>query len=99
MYFLMTWVVVFSLRSTSFLDPIDGLFLLVVGGIGMTMPVQGGIGAYHWITALALTLYNIPKEKGLVFATISHESQTLLVFVLGSISLVMLFIYNRKKIK
>ncbi|MEA3317675.1 MAG: lysylphosphatidylglycerol synthase transmembrane domain-containing protein, partial [Bacteroidota bacterium] len=83
MYFLMTWVIVFSLEATSNLGPIDGLFLLVVGGIGMTMPVQGGIGAFHWITALALTLYNIPRTKGLVYATICHESQTLFIILLG----------------
>ncbi len=98
MYFLMTWVVVFSLKATSGLGPIDGLFLLVIGGIGMTMPVQGGIGAFHWLTSLALlSLYNIPKTKGLVFATICHESQTILVVVLGSISIIMLFIFNKKK--
>ncbi len=96
MYFLMTWVLVFSLPETSGLKPIDGLFLLVIGSLGMAAPVQGGIGAYHWIVSLGLTIYGIPKEKGLAFATISHESQILLLIIIGAISM-FLFIIKTKK--
>lgn len=96
MYFLMTWVMVFSLPETSGLGPMDGLFLLVIGSLGMVAPVQGGIGAFHWIVSMGLTLYGIPREKGLVYATISHESQMLLVIVLGVISLFIVLMQKKK---
>lgn len=96
-YFLMTWVVVYALPATAQLKPIDGLFILVIGSIGIAVPVQGGIGAFHWIVSSGLTLYNIPKEDGLAFATLSHESQALFIIILGSISLIMLAIKRRKK--
>ncbi len=99
MYFLMTWVVFFSLPSTSTLQPADALFLLVIGGMGMSAPVQAGIGAYHWIVSLGLTLYNIPREEGIIFAVIAHESQALLMIVLGTFSLAMVFLQKKPSIK
>ncbi|NOQ25327.1 MAG: flippase-like domain-containing protein [Bacteroidales bacterium] len=99
MYFLMTYVVIFSIQATQGLKPIDGLFLLVIGGLGMAAPVQGGIGAFHWIVTMALSLYGISREDGLVFATIQHESQAVLVIILGTFSILMLFINSRRKRK
>lgn len=96
-YFLMTWVLVYALPATSHLKPIDGLFILAIGSIGITVPVQGGIGAFHWIVSSGLTLYNIPKEDGLAFATLSHESQALFIILLGICSIVMLTVKRRKK--
>lgn len=97
LYFLMTWVVVYALPSTSHLQPIDGLFILVIGSIGITVPVQGGIGAFHWIVSLGLTLYDIPREDGLAFATLSHESQALFILLLGSFSMILLAIRRKRK--
>lgn len=99
MYFLMTYVVVFSIPATKDLTPIDGLFLLVIGGLGMAAPVQGGIGAFHWIISSGLTLYGISKTDGLVFATIQHESQVILVLLLGTLSIILLFINSHRKRK
>ena len=83
LYWLMTYLLVFSTEATSGLGPIDGFFILVVGSFGMAAPVQGGFGAFHVITAMGLGIYGILWEDGLVYAVISHSSQTLLVVVLG----------------
>ncbi|MEA2106733.1 MAG: lysylphosphatidylglycerol synthase transmembrane domain-containing protein [Bacteroidota bacterium] len=99
MYFLMTYVAVFSIPATQSLTPIDGLFLLVIGGLGMSAPVQGGIGAFHWIISSGLTLYGISKTDGLVLATILHESQVVMVLVLGIIAVITLFLIPRSKSK
>lgn len=99
MYFLMTYVVVFSIPATQNLSPIDALFLLVIGGLGMAAPVQGGIGAFHWIISSGLGLYGISKAEGLVFATIQHESQAIFVVIIGAFSILMLFINSRRKRK
>mgnify|MGYP003600352381 FL=1 len=91
LYWLMTWLMVFSTAPTSQLGPIDGFFLLVVGSMGMAAPVQGGFGAFHIITAMGLGIYGIERAQGLVYAIISHESQTLLVIVMALAYLVFLF--------
>jgi len=91
-YLLMTWVVVFALPATSGLNLIDGLFILVIGGLGMSAPVQGGIGAFHWIVSrgLASVYAFISIEEGLVFATVSHGSQAIFAIALGTLSFVLL---------
>lgn len=96
LYFFMTWVMVFSIPETSSLNMIDGVFLLVIGSFGMTAPVQGGIGAYHWIISRGMTIFDIPADKGLVYATITHESQLVMILLFGIISMIYIGI-NRKK--
>ena len=69
------------------LDLIDALFLSLVGGLGFAVPVPGGIGAFHFIISLTLaTMYGVPTELGIVYATLSHTSQavTQIIFGLGS---------------
>lgn len=95
-YFLMTWVIFFTIPATRSLGPADGLFILVFGTIGMTLPVQGGIGTYHLLVSLGLSLYGIPREDGLAYAIISHESQTLLILIVGGISMFLVFFGKRR---
>lgn len=97
MYAMSTYIVFFAIPATSGLHLIDSLFILVIGGIGMSAPVQGGFGAYHGIISLGLTLYGIPREHGLVYATISHESQAVLTILLAAYSLIMLFFFRRSQ--
>lgn len=96
-YALMTWIIVFSLPDiTGHLQFVDGIFLLVIGSMGMAVPVQAGIGAFHWIVSRGLHfVYGLDKSEGLVFATLQHESQTLLILLLGSISMIFLFPRNK----
>jgi uncharacterized protein (TIRG00374 family) len=97
-YALMTWVIVFSIESTSGLTFSDGLFLLVIGSLAMSVPVQSGIGVFHWSISRALNVvYGISIEDGLVYATISHETQLIMIALLGSISFFILFL-GRKKV-
>lgn len=94
-YFLMTYLVVFSLPETAVLKPIDGLFILVVGTFGMTLPAPGGIGAFHYFITLALGIYGIEKSQALAYATITHEAQMLMLIVVGLISTILLYTKNK----
>lgn len=95
-YFLMTWVCFFCLDATSHLDMKAGMFVLVVGGLGMSAPVQGGIGAYHYIVSQGLQLFGVSDTDGIVYATLVHTTQTLLVVVLGLFALFMIFLARKK---
>lgn len=90
-YAVMTWAVVFVLPATSHLGFGDALFLLVIGGFGMAAPVQSGLGAFHVIISMGLTLvYGIPRADGLAYALVSHTSQMILIAILGSVSMLLL---------
>ncbi len=91
-YTLMTWVVVFSIESTSHLTLADSIFLLVIGGLAMSAPVQSGLGAFHYIISRGLLIVKgIPLEEGLVYALLTHESQLIFVAIVGTISFFIIF--------
>ena len=107
MYFLMTYICFFSMSETSGLTVSDGLFLLVLGGIGMVIPTPGGIGSYHAIVMIGLAVLGVgfinlnPPEgeinPALVFPTVVHVAQTFVAIIMGSISLFILFLTKKKK--
>lgn len=79
------------------LDGLDALFLMAVGSLGWIVPVQGGFGAYHFIVAMTLVpIYGFDKSTGLIFATLSHESQIVQMLLCGLVSLVSWSFYRRK---
>lgn len=98
MYFLMTYVSFFALESTSALGPKAGVFIMVIGGIAMSAPVQGGIGAYHFLVKEGLLLYGIAEGDGIVFATLVHTWQLILSVVLGLLAWLVLFVFPKKKL-
>ncbi|MCX7862175.1 MAG: flippase-like domain-containing protein [Bacteroidales bacterium] len=95
-YALMTYVVFFAIPSTSHLSFSDSLFVLSIGGLGMSAPVQNGFGAFHWIVSRGLMLYGISQADGLLYATLCHESQTLMILLFGPITMLLIMLYVRK---
>ena len=86
LYFFMTYVVVFSLEETSSLTLTAGFTMLVLGGLGMATPVQGGIGAFHYLMSAGLLLYGIPENDGIFFAFLLHTTNSIAIMILGLIT-------------
>ncbi|PTM05050.1 MAG: UPF0104 family protein [Bacteroidetes bacterium] len=97
-YFLMIYVVVFALPATAEIGLANGLFVMIAGGMGMVLPSPGGIGSYHYLVMLALSVLGVSQVDGLSFATLVHGGQFLMTIIAGLIA--MPFIYRaRKKLK
>lgn len=97
MYYLMLYVVFFAFDFTSNLGLIAGLTTFVLASFGMVAPVQGGIGAWHFMAIEALSLYGIEKQNGIIFAFVAHASMTGMIIVIGIISVLILPFINRRK--
>ncbi len=107
MYFLMTYICFFSMEETLHLTASDGLFLLVLGGIGMVIPTPGGVGSYHAIVMIGLSVLGVgtiylgeggdPTNPALLFPTIVHVAQTLVAIIMGASGLIILFVSKKKK--
>ena len=97
MYYLMSYLIVFSMDHTSDISLAAGLAILAMGGIGMAAPVQGGLGTYHLLVSGVLMVYGASKNDAVLLAFVLHTSQTLLVIVAGVISLLISFFRNNSK--
>ncbi len=98
-YFLMSYIIVFSLPETSHLGVGAGLLLLITGGIALSLPVQSGFGTYHGMIAGMLLLYSIEETTGIFLATLLHTSQIVAVAIFGSIAVIISFLTRRNNIK
>jgi len=96
LYFLSAYVCFFALPATSGLGLSVALFVLTLGGLGMSAPVQGGIGVYHLLVSQGLMLYGLNQQDGLAFATLLHTLQIIMIVSLGLISLLLLFTEKKK---
>ena len=97
LYYFSVYVALFAFPFSEHLGAGAALFLLVAGGFAMSAPVQGGIGAYHLLVSQGLVLYGLAQQDGLTFATLLHSLQIILILLFGSLSLLLLFLDNRKK--
>ena len=89
LYWAMCRATMLAFPAVAQLNSVDAIFLMAVGSLGWVVPVQGGIGAYHFIVSLALvSVYGISQTQGIVFATISHESQALTMIAFGLFSMI-----------
>lgn len=97
LYYLMTYVVFFSVDYTADFGPDKGLFIMLSGALGMVAPTQGGIGAYHWMVREALVVLGIEPDAGLTFATMLHGAQVLTILITGAVATAVLFYFTRRK--
>lgn len=96
MYYVMLYVVFFAFEFTANLGPIAGLTTFVFASFGMVAPVQGGIGAWHFMAKEALWLYGVANENAIIFAFVAHGSMALMIIALGLLSLLVLPFMNRR---
>ena len=107
MYFLMTYICFQAIPETSHLGISDGLFLLVLGGIGMVIPAPGGIGSYHLMVMIGLVALQVPEgvlsikpyndyNPAMLFPFIVHTAQTFVAIIMGSLGLLFLFLSKKK---
>jgi uncharacterized membrane protein YbhN (UPF0104 family) len=94
LYFFMLYLCFFCFDQTSGLTAGAGLSALVLGSVGI-MITPGGIGLYPAIVQETLLLYGIPKTTGLALGWISWSAQTIMILIIGGLSLILLSFNKR----
>lgn len=92
LYILSTYCCYFAITATSQLSFNSSIFIMAMGGIGMSVPVQGGIGAYEASVQVGLLVYGIAAVDGLSYATLNHFAQIASIVLAGTISMLIIFI-------
>lgn len=96
-YYLMLYFSFYVFDFTKDLGPRAGLTTYVFGALGMLAPVQGGIGAYEFMTIQALLIYGISATQGGTFAVLAHLVEIIVNCVVGFICSLALPFLNKKK--
>jgi len=92
LYYLMTYFTVQAFQSTADLNFSAVLSVFALGSIAMAMPLPGGAGSYHTIVPLGLfMLYKLPMEEAIAFVFVFHAWQTLVMIIMGVISLLITY--------
>ena len=95
MYITMFYVCFFSLEATTSV-PLGGILAaFAVGGLSIIF-IQGGIGIYPAAIMKVLLLYGVAEGPGGALGWIIWTSQTLMLLILGLISITVVSWYNRK---
>ena len=94
MYVLMFYVTSFSILETSQL-PFSAILMGFISASFSIAATNGGIGSYPLAVFAAFSIFNIPEDPSIAFGWIMWTSQTIMVVLLGGLSLVFLPIYNR----
>mgnify|MGYP003582745454 FL=1 len=96
MYTLMVYIGYQALEATTGLNMTSALAIIAFGSIGMIV-TPGGIGTYPLIVSAVLLLFGINEGVGQAFGWICWSVQTVLVLVLGLLSLILLPVVNKHK--
>ncbi|GAB3889726.1 lysylphosphatidylglycerol synthase transmembrane domain-containing protein [Spirosoma agri] len=96
MYYFMSYTLFFAMPATADLGPLAGLTILVVGSLGMAAPTPGGIGSFHLLVGQVALLYGLTSQDGQVLATFIHGVSTLMVIILGILSLLVVLLRRNK---
>ncbi|WP_457617029.1 lysylphosphatidylglycerol synthase transmembrane domain-containing protein [Lutibacter sp.] len=94
MYVLMFYAVTFALPETTNLPFAAIIVGFVVGGLSMAL-TNGGLGTYPVFVASALILYNVEDNPARAFGWIMWTAQTIMVITFGSLSFLLIPIYNK----
>lgn len=96
MYVLMFYVTTFALDETTNI-PLAAILIGFISASFSIAATNGGIGSYPVAVYLAFSIFGIAKDPSIAFGWIMWSSQTLMIIVLGGLSLIYLPIYNRKE--
>ncbi len=98
MYFLMIYVTFWSFKFTEHLSILTGLTIFVMASFGMVAPSPGGIGTWHFMVIETLVIYGIERTPDAnAFAFAAHGTMTLMLVVVGLISLILIPVLNKKR--
>lgn len=105
-YFLQLYIATMAFSFTNHLSMKAVLVLFVLSSIGMGIPTNGGLGAWHMAIIFGLSLYGVgtfsptnPDTQASAFAMLVWGIQTLLLIVLGIYAFTCIALEKKKPAK
>jgi uncharacterized protein (TIRG00374 family) len=97
LYFGMTYICFYAYAPTENLSISAGFAVFMAGSYGMVAPTNGGIGAWHLMVVLALSMFGVSDENGVAIAQVAFATMTSAVILYGTVSIILLPFINKNK--
>ena len=94
MYFLMFYIVFFSMEETKNLSLLQVLTAFVIGSFAIVF-TNGGLGAYPLFIAKVLLLFGVAETVGTALGWVIWIAQFLMIILFGGLSFLLLPILNK----
>lgn len=94
-YFLYFYIAFFAFDFTAQLGFRIGLIAFIMSSIGVAIPVQGGIGVWHFMVISTLVSFGVSEVDAGVFALVVYTIQTVWVIITGLFGVFALPVVNR----
>lgn len=88
LYFFNFYVCLFAFEFSRDLGILDALSMFVMGSIAVVVPVQGGIGPWHFMIISTMMYYGVGETEASTFALVVHAIQQGFVLLLGAYALI-----------
>lgn len=86
-----------ALPSTQSLGFVAGLSILLMANLGLSAPVQGGVGVYHVLVRTTLVAFSLSQTDAMLYATLTHFSQLIFILVFGGTCTVATLLLQKRK--
>ena len=96
LYFIELYVCFFAFKQTESLGIVCAFSCFLMGSIGMGVPVQGGLGPWHWAVIAVLTLYGLNNDTAGAFALVAHGAHLIMTILIGIYTFVSISLYKKR---
>lgn len=93
---LMFYVVFFAYSPTCKLTLSASIFADIIGTFAFLLPIQAGIGVWHFLVSECLYLFGLNKEAGKMFALVAHTFTNLIYLIFGTLGFILFPLINNE---
>ena len=95
-YFLFFYITFYAFDFTRDLGVGVGLIAFTMSSIGVAVPIQGGIGPWHFMVIATLVVFGVNENDAAAFALVVHALQSIWTALCGLFAIVALPIINKE---
>ncbi|MDR1402785.1 MAG: flippase-like domain-containing protein [Tannerellaceae bacterium] len=96
-YFLFFYITFYAFDFTRHLGVRIGLIAFTMSSIAVAVPIQGGIGPWHFMVISTLVIFGVNENDAAAAALVVHTIQTVWTALCGLFAIIALPIVNKEK--
>lgn len=98
-WLLMLYVLFLAYPPTEHLDFKSAALTFGLATLAFLLPIQAGMGAWHFVVVQCLVIFGIQADVGKVFSLIAHSATNHIYLITGTIAFALLPILNSKRVQ